>query len=609
MSEYKLTIGLEIHAELKTQTKMFCNSKNDTNETRPNVNVCPVCLGYPGTLPAINKEAVRSVLRLGVAVGGKIANYTEFDRKNYFYPDIPKGYQISQYKNPLIQGGTLNGIKLTRVHLEEDTARSTHVSSSHESASLLDFNRAGVPLMELVTEPVMHTAEEASSFARELQLLLQYLGVSDANMEKGEMRVEANISVAPRSQNDADSTQNDAEDDFLYKDLTYKIRGILFDIRKKLGLGHKEQVYHNALEIELKKAGLSFESKKNISILYEDKKIGVYQPDLIVEDKVIIELKALPVIAKPQLEQLWSYLKGCDYKLVLLVNFGSSDLEIKRVIYDSARNSLRESAVPLGTKVEVKNINSFRAVAKSIEFEYKRQVNLLEKGEKVVQETRGWNENKEVTLSQRLKESAHDYRYFPDPDLPKLFIKDIPEFSEKVLKKSLPELPWQKRERYQKDYGLKDEDIEIYVRQPEWGTLIEEVAQVLKTGDLIQLASNYVTSDLKTPISAEAVAEVIKMLSEGEVSSRGTKDILKIIESKGGEPRVVAEENNLIQKSDTNELRVVVEKIIKENQGVVKEYKSGKVESLQFLIGQAMKATKGSGNPQILKELFRDLLN
>ncbi len=466
MSEYRLTVGLEIHAELNTHTKMFCNSKNDTSELKPNTNICPVCLGYPGTLPVINEEAVRSVLRLGVALDGEIADYTEFDRKNYFYPDIPKGYQISQYKHPLVKGGSLNGVKLTRIHLEEDTARSSHPSTmlgaGDKEFSLLDFNRAGVPLLELVTEPVIHNAEDAVNFAKELQLLLQYLEISGASMEKGEMRIEANISVS----------------------------------------------------------------------------------------------------------------RGDE----------------------------------LGTKVEVKNINSFRAVAKAIEFEVNRQAGLLERGEKVVQETRGWNEDVGETVSQRLKESAHDYRYFPDPDLPKLFIKDLEAFNEETLRKSLPELPREKRERYKKDFGLKEADIEIYVREPEWGRLLEEVADLLGDKALVQLASNYITSDLKTPIAANGVVEVIRMLSEGTISSRGAKEILKIIEIKGGDPKIVAEENNLIQKSNVAELESVAKKIIEENEVAVTEYKKGKLESLQFLIGQAMKTTKGSGNPQVLKEIFQKIL-
>ncbi|MBX4216199.1 Asp-tRNA(Asn)/Glu-tRNA(Gln) amidotransferase subunit GatB, partial [Candidatus Parcubacteria bacterium] len=192
MDSYKATIGLEVHAELKTKSKMFCGCKNDPEEKRPNVNICPVCMAHPGTLPVVNRAALGHLMRVGKAVGGTVADFTEFDRKNYFYPDIPKGYQISQYKYPVVSGGSLNGVAITRVHLEEDTARSTHDKGDH---TLVDFNRAGVPLMELVTEPVVKSAEEASAFAKELQLLLRALGASDANMEKGEMRVEANVSV------------------------------------------------------------------------------------------------------------------------------------------------------------------------------------------------------------------------------------------------------------------------------------------------------------------------------------------------------------------------------------------------------------------------------
>src|SRR3989338_6798523 len=381
MNKYLLTVGLEIHAELKTRTKMFCNSKNDTNETRPNSNICPICMGYPGTLPVINKEAVKSVLRLGLAVGGEVADYTEFDRKNYFYPDIPKGYQISQYKYPLVTGGSLNDVALTRIHLEEDTARSLHgsnfqfpisnlQSSTNESISnensLLDFNRAGVPLMELVTEPVIKTAEQAANFARELQLVLRYLDMSDANMEKGEMREEVNVSVSRSDLKNSDS------------------------------------------------------------------KVG-----------------------------------------------------------------------PLGTKVEVKNMNSFKSVERAIKYEFERQSKLLTSGGEVVQETRGWDEGKGETFSQRVKEESHDYRYFPDPDLPKLF---------------------------KKDFSIKDQDIEVYVRDEEWGKFFEEVAVTLEDHKLVKLASNYITSDLKTPISTEALVEVIVMISRGEISSRGAKDILKIIQ-------------------------------------------------------------------------------
>ncbi|KKR45345.1 MAG: Aspartyl/glutamyl-tRNA(Asn/Gln) amidotransferase subunit B [Parcubacteria group bacterium GW2011_GWA2_40_14] len=507
MDTYTMTIGLEVHAELSTKSKMFCGCANmpisENFEKFPNVNICPVCMGHPGTLPVINKEAVKKVLLVGTAVGGKIADFTEWDRKNYFYPDIPKGYQISQYKHPLAQGGTLNGVQLTRIHLEEDTARSSHQSrdKSYEStdansrysildtpnSSLLDFNRAGVPLMELVTEPSLHTAEEATHFAKELQFLLQYLDVSDANMEKGEMRIEANISISP--------------------------------------IGH----------------------------------IG-----------------------------------------------------------------------PMGTKVEVKNINSFRAVGKAIEYEFKRQTELLERGEKVVQETRGWDENKQVTFSQRLKESAHDYRYFPDPDLPKLFISDIPEFSQNELKEFLIELPWEKRARYAKDFGIKEEDIEVYVIQKEVGEFFEEVVKTLGVGDevtlspsvgkMIKTASNYITSDLiglskskgieftLGSITADTFAKLTILISTGELSSRAGKDILKLMFENGGEPETIAKEKGLIQKNDVEEIKKVIGKILSDNPKVVTEYKGGKTSVLQFLVGQAMKETKGSANPEMLKTIALELL-
>jgi aspartyl-tRNA(Asn)/glutamyl-tRNA(Gln) amidotransferase subunit B len=475
MEDYIPTIGLEIHAELRTETKMFCNSKNDPDEDNPNANICPVCMGYPGSLPTLNKGAIRHVLSLGVAVGGELADYTEFDRKNYFYPDIPKGYQISQYAHPLVRGGKLAGVDLTRVHLEEDTARSAHLSGKGEDtdASFLDFNRAGVPLMELVTEPVIHDAESASRFARELQLLLIYLGASHANMEKGEMRVEANISVS--------------------KDRT------------------------------------------------------------------------------------------------------------------------------LGTKVEVKNLNSFKAVEKAIRFEVGRHIEILKSGEAVVQETRGWDENKEITFSQRVKEDSHDYRYFPDPDLPKLFVSEIPDFDRQKLQSELPELPEEKRARLREEYGLKEGDIEILVRDRELGEYFERAAKNLSKDEAVLLA-NYLISDLskilkesskeisETSILPEAFAELIRMAERGEVSSRGAKDILKILSSEGGEPRAVAEFNNLFQKSDEEELKKIVDRVILENDKAVEEYKKGNTASIQFLIGQSMKLSKGSGNPKILKEIFEKIL-
>ena len=464
MPNYQLTVGLEIHAELKTLTKMFCACRNNPDEHVANLNICPVCMAHPGTLPVINKEAVHKVLLMGTALGGTLADYTEFDRKNYFYPDIPKGYQISQYKYPLVSGGSLRDVELTRVHLEEDTARSQHIGET----SLVDYNRAGVPLMELVTEPVIHDAKVASDFARELQLLLRYLGVGEANMEKGEMRVEANISVS-RDEN-------------------------------------------------------------------------------------------------------------------------------------------------LGTKVEVKNLNSFRSVERAIAYEMARQSKLLDKGEKVVQETRGWDEVKQETFSQRKKESSHDYRYFPDPDLPKLKISELSEFSAEALKKELPELPWEKRERYQ-SLDLKAEDADMFVSDERFGTLFEQASKLQPSA--AKSIANYIASDIAglvsklgdenlSRITPEGLAAVLARVESGEISSRGAKASIIEVFTNAGDLSEVSKK--YLQQSDTGALEVVASRIIEAYPQVVAEYKAGKTSALQFLIGQGMKETKGSGNPAILREIFIKLL-
>ena len=487
MTSFFLTVGLEVHAELKTKTKMFCNSANGPDEKRPNVNICPVCLAHPGTLPTINQKAVEHVLRVGLAVGGTLADYTEFDRKNYFYPDIPKGYQISQYQYPLVTGGMLAGVTLTRIHLEEDTAKSIH--DDKEGGSLIDFNRAGVPLMELVTEPVIESAKQAGDFARELQLLSRYLNVSEANMEKGEMRVEANISVS---------------------------------------------------------------------------RVTLARPDSVLR----VDLKS------------------------------------------------PDPRSTLGIKVEVKNLNSFKSVEQAIEYEFERQSELLEDGQVVVQETRGWDETKGETFSQRLKESSHDYRYFPDPDLPKLRISEIEAF--KNLVDTIPELPWQKRERYGKDYGIKTEDAEMFVNMPELALFFEVVTKDLKEDKkLVQLASNYITNDLVKLLNGDYskldkqdknFATLISMAGSGEVSSRGAKDILVEMITNGGDPKGIAEAKNLFQKSDVGELQTIIDRIIANNPKVVADYRAGKEASLKFLIGQGMRESKGSANPTVLETLFKKAL-
>jgi len=467
--EYYTTIGLEIHAELNTASKMFCGCVNNPDEEKPNVNICPVCTAHPGTLPVINKKAVESVIKVGLALGSNIADFTEFDRKNYFYPDIPKAYQISQYKYPIVSGGELNGVKITRIHLEEDTANNKHDRGDY---SLVDFNRSGVPLMELVTEPVIHSAEEAGDFGRELQLLLRYLGVSEANMEKGQMRVELNISVS-------------------------------------------------------------------------------------------------------------------------------------------------DDPNKLGTKCEVKNINSFRAVERAAEYEVKRMTELLEEGRgvEIVQETRGWNEAKQSTFSQRSKENANDYRYFPDPDLPKLYLNKV--FDIEALKNALPELPSAKRARYKSEYGLNEDDIEIYINDRNLGNWFEEIASPLKTKEEIKIASNYIVSDylglkksnpnIKMP-SVDNYIELVGMINDGQVSSRGAKDILAIMTTKDESPMKIALEKDLIQKNDEGALKEIVQKIIDANPQVIATYKGGKENALMSLVGQIMKETKGSANPGLVQKLLKELI-
>jgi aspartyl-tRNA(Asn)/glutamyl-tRNA(Gln) amidotransferase subunit B len=474
MAKYYFTVGLEIHAEVKTETKMFCSCKNDPNEKRPNVNVCPVCLAHPGALPVPNAKAILNVIKVGLALRANIADFTEFDRKNYFYPDIPKGYQISQYKYPIVSGGRLADYDITRVHLEEDTGTSKHDRGDY---SLIDFNRAGVPLMELVTEPQTfenedEAAKKASNFAKELQLILWYLDVSEANMEKGEMRVEANISIS----------------------------------------GEKDK---------------------------------------------------------------------------------------------------------LGTKVEVKNLNSFKSVERAIKYEFDRMIKLHEEGKsgEIVQETRGWDESKQKTFSQRKKESSHDYRYFPDPDLPKMKLRAA--FDLKKIKEDLPELPTERRARYQNDFGIKEEDVEVYINDPVLGEWFENVAQILKDKEKIKTASNYITSDYlgikknkpeaNLP-SANNFAELIDLVSGGQISSRAAKDILGRIVVKDESPEKIAKENNLLQSSDESTLKISVQEVINVNEKIVIDYKNGKENAIMSLVGQVMKKTNGAANPQTVLKMLKELI-
>jgi aspartyl-tRNA(Asn)/glutamyl-tRNA(Gln) amidotransferase subunit B len=461
---YQATIGLEIHAELKTKSKMFCGCKNEPHGSEPNSLTCPVCLAHPGTLPVPNQVAIEHIFLFGQAVNANQATYSEFDRKSYFYPDIPKAYQISQYQYPFLQGGSLAGVSLTRVHLEEDTARNQH---SEEGYSLVDFNRAGVPLMELVTEPVIHDAKTAVTFAKELQLMLRTLNISDANMEKGEMRVEANISV---SQTDT-----------------------------------------------------------------------------------------------------------------------------------------------LGTKVEVKNLNSFKVVEQAIAYEIDRQVTVLEAGGSLVQETRGWDEQKQRTFSQRSKETAKDYRYFPDPDLPKIKPADVPEFAR--LDEKMPELPNEIRDKYN-NLGLTKDQVEQLIQDQLVLSYFNQVTAQLDDPKHLKMAANYLLTDVvalvaehQVPIDQLSVSEYIElmqMLASGEINSRVAKDLLPLMLTKQISVRTYAKEHNLLQVQDTAALQTLVDQIIKDNPTVVADYKSGKETAVKYLVGQGMKASQGTANPELLLKLLQD---
>jgi len=478
--KYIPTIGLEIHVELKTKSKMFCSCPNDPNEKEANVNICPICLGHPGTLPVPNKEAIKKVIKVGLALNCQISPFTRFDRKNYFYPDLPKNYQITQFNFPLCQNGFLEigekKIRIKRIHLEEDTGKSIHFPK--ENISLIDFNRAGVPLMELVTEPDFHSSQEAKNFARELQLILRYLDVSEANMEKGQMRVEANISIS--------------------KD-------------------------------------------------------------------------------------------------------GS-----------------------LGTKVEVKNLNSFRAVERAIEYEIERQREILERGEKVFQQTVGWDPEREITYIQREKEESRDYRYFPEPDIPSL---EISQSLMEEIKREIPELPQEKRERFKREYKIGENEIEIFVQNPRLGDYFEKVVSELREWlkakgikdeeRSIKLAANYLISDLqgiiyqkkisldKLKTTPEDFAEFITLIIEGKISSKIAKTVLLKMVEKGEDPSHIIDEEGLSQIKDKGEIEKIVEEVISDNPKAVTDFKKGKFSAIQFLLGKCMEKTRGRIDPEISREILK----
>lgn len=501
MTKYQAIIGLEIHAELSTKSKMFCACDNDANGKKPNTNVCPICLGHPGTLPVPNKKAIEYVLATGLALNCEINFNSKFDRKNYFYPDLPKGYQISQYDQPLAFNGQLEvdgeKITITRIHLEEDTGKLSHPKNS--DYTLIDFNRAGTPLLELVTDPVIKDATSAKKFCQKFQQILRYLEVSQADMEKGEMRCEANVSVQDANQ---------------------------FSI----------------IDGQIK-------TKKN-------------------------------------------------YKL--------------------------------NPKVEVKNINSFRALEKAINYEIKRQSKALDNGEEIIAETRGWDDKKNKTISQRIKENSADYRYFPEPDIPPLEI-DGKWLAD--IRATLPELPLQKIARFSIEYGLSAEMAEIITNDKKIANWTEQVISELNAwieanGDsaqrqdkkLAKTACNWISSELirhlnKTKekitdlrFSAENFAELICLIYQNKINSSAGQLILERMYQTGGDPTNIMEEMGLEQIDDRDKLKEDIEKTLNHYPEQVEQYKKGKTNVIQFLLGKVMADSKGKANPQTAREILEEML-
>jgi len=471
--DYQPVIGLEVHVELKTNSKIFCACSTQFGG-EPNTSVCPVCLGLPGTLPVLNQRVVELATLAGLALGCQIASFSKFDRKNYYYPDLPKNYQISQSGLPIAFGGCLeievNGKKkavgIARVHMEEDAGKLIH-EGSH---SFVDYNRSCVPLIEIVTEPDLRSAEEAKAYLEQLKLILQYIDVSDCKMEEGSLRCDANVSIMP---------------------------------------------------------------------------------------------------------------------------VGSEKL---------------------GTKAEIKNMNSFRAVQRALEYEIKRQIDEIRSGGRIIQETRSWDENKGITFSMRSKEQAHDYRYFPDPDLVPLVIDG--DWVGK-MRQNLPELPQARRERLVRDYGLPDYDAGVITGSKALADFFDECVLLYpdaKTvsnwvmGELLRLLNSSNVEIQKAKISPHGLAELLKLIEIGTISGKLAKTIFEEIFASGKMPTEVIREKGLSQISDTGEIAAVVIKVLSANPSVVQDFKAGKEKALGFLVGQVMKETMGKANPAVVNQLLKERL-
>ena len=485
--DFEVVIGLEVHAQLSTESKMFCACSSDYQDADPNTVVCPVCMGMPGVLPVINRKAVEHVIRTGLALDCDIASYTKFDRKNYPYPDLMKGYQISQYDLPIASNGTMSievdgaqrSVGITRVHLEEDVAKLMHRTGEFgEGYSLLDVNRAGVPLMEIVGEPDLSSPEEARAYLVQMHSILQYIGTSSANMEEGNFRCDANISVRPVGQ-----------DEF-------------------------------------------------------------------------------------------------------------------------------------GTKVEVKNMNSFRSVFRALEYETERQVEVVKSGGRIVQETRGWVEEESVTVSQRVKEGASDYRYFPEPDLPPLRIS--PEWVSEI-ETSLPELPHTRKERFIAELGLPEYDAGLLTASRSTADYFEKVLHAAPGGpaasdQFAKAASNWMLGEMarllnqsgqnisEVRIVPSQIAELQSLVDDSTLSSTMAKIVFEKMFETGQPPRHIAESEGLVQISDSDAVQAAVLEAISANPDPVADYLSGKQQAMGFLVGQVMKATHGKANPRMASQMVREQL-
>jgi aspartyl-tRNA(Asn)/glutamyl-tRNA(Gln) amidotransferase subunit B len=474
--EYEAVIGLEVHAQLLTESKIFCGCSTKFGAA-PNTHTCPVCLGMPGVLPVLNRKVVEFTIRLALATNCKIASSSRFARKNYFYPDLPKGYQISQYELPLAQQGWIdievNGeskrIGITRIHLEEDAGKLIHDET--QPLSYVDFNRTGVPLVEIVSEPDLRTPEEASIFLKKLRDIVRYLDICDGNMEEGSLRCDANISLRP--------------------------------------------------------AG----------------------------------------------------------------------------------------SAALGVKTEVKNINSFRFVQRALEYEIKRQRAILEQGGTIVQETRLWDSTAGITHGMRGKEEAHDYRYFPDPDLVPVLIDD--EWIEKV-RSELPELPEAKKARFMKDYDLSEQDAVVLIGSKELATYYEACVSLFPQPKMV---SNWVMSELlrelkkdqreidQCPVKPEDLANLLKLIDDGIISGKIAKNVFEEMYATGKAPKSIIKEKGLEQVTDEGEIRAVIDTVLAAHPSQVKDYRKGKEKLLGFFVGQVMKQTRGKANPKIVNEILRERLS